>query len=497
MNSFFRRPESLWIHPDVLLVLPLSCGTAALPSRGWLILCQQGVDAPVNLLVDTGAQACAYAGDMSAVDTPPVSSAAILRFLRVTLHVAFAVLLAVGVLRLLMVESEAPRRYFFLALSIALAVIYLVGTVAEKRFSTGLSQRNPRRWAVLWLAVITVLWAVLMMGSVEFSWLVFPLFFLHLHLLPRWAGIVMVLVMTAGVVVAQWMSSGADVPPLPVVVGPVFGMAFAVATSKAYRLLYQEGENQRQAADELRRTRAELAATQHESGVLAERARLAREIHDTLAQGFSSIILVSRAARRSVSSGDMESAEESLAMVEATAAENLAEARNFVRGLSSPALAETSLAESLSRLCSQTQREARARGGSLRCSFRLDGEPIDLPQPYRVTLLRAAQASLANVWLHAKADSAVVSLSFLGSEVTLDVFDDGRGFELKSLADTVAGRADGSGFGLRSLRERVEAQRGTLTIESAPGEGTVVAIRLPLGGAENSVQEHGAGEHNG
>lgn len=404
----------------------------------------------------------------------------ILRFLRVTLHVGFAVLLGVGMVRLLMEPAGRPERFFFLGLSLLLAATYLVGTVAEKRFSTGTLQRNPRRFAALWLALITVMWAVLMLGSVEFSWLLFPLFFLHLHLLPRWAGITMVLLMTAGVVLAQWTASGEAFPPLPVVVGPVFGMAFSVATSKAYRLLYQEGESQRQAADELRRTRAELAATQHESGVLAERARLAREIHDTLAQGFSSIILVSRAALRSLDSGDLESTGESLAMVEATAAENLAEARNFVRGLSSPALAEASLVESLSRLCNKTQREAAARGGSLKCAFRLDGEPVDLPQPYKVTLLRAAQASLANVWLHAKAGSAVVSLAFLGSEVTLDVYDDGRGFEPGTLADTVAKRADGSGFGLRSLLGRVEAQGGTLAIESAPGEGTVVAIRLPL-----------------
>lgn len=417
---------------------------------------------------------------MSAVEAPPVTTGTILRFLRVTLHVGFAVLLGVAMLRLLTMDAGHHLKFLFLVLALLLAVIYLLGTVAEKRFSAGAMERNPRRFAVLWLAVITALWAVLMIGSVEFSWLVFPLFFLHLHLLPRWAALSAVVLMTAGVIVAQWISAGSSTPPLPVILGPVFGAAFAVATSKAYRLLYQEGENQRQAAEELRRTRAELAATQHEAGVLAERARLAREIHDTLAQGFSSIILVSRAALRSLESGDQESTKESLSMVEATAAENLAEARNFVRGLSSPALAETSLVESLSRLCAKTQREAAARGGSLKCSFRLDGEPTDLPQPFKVTLLRAAQASLANVWLHARARSAVVSLAFLGSEVTLDVYDDGRGFEPAKRADTVAARADGSGFGLRSLRERVEAQGGTLTIESAPGEGTVVAIRLPL-----------------
>lgn len=414
------------------------------------------------------------------MEESPVTSDAILRFLRVTLHVGFAVLLLVGVMRLLMEGHGHSARYVFLAVAAVLAAVYLVGTVAEKRFATTAAGRNPRRYAVLWLAVVTVLWAVLMLGSVDFSWLVFPLFFLQLHLLPRWAGVSMVALLTIGVAAAQWVASGAALPPIPVVVGPVFGAAFAVVTSKAYRLLYEEGENQRRAADELRRTRAELAATQHESGVLAERERLAREIHDTLAQGFSSIILVSRAALRSLDSHDAESTRESIAMVEATASENLAEARNFVRGLSAPVLSETSLVESLSRLCAKTQREAAARGGSLQCSFRLDGEPVDLPQPHQVTLLRAAQASLANVWRHAKARSAVVSLAFLGSEVTLDVFDDGCGFDPETLSGTESDRPDGSGFGLRSLRERVVAQGGTLTLESAQGEGTVVAIRLPL-----------------
>jgi signal transduction histidine kinase len=401
---------------------------------------------------------------MSAVDAPPVTSDAILRFLRVTLHVGFALLLAVAATRLLTVHLDRPERYVYLGLSVVLAAVYLLGTVAEKRFSAGATARNPRRWAYLWLGIVTVLWAVLLVGSAEFSWVVFPLFFLHLHLLPRWAGIAAVVVMTAGVITAQWLAGGTPAPQLAAVLGPVFGAAFAVVTSKAYRLLYQEGENQRRAADELRRTRAELAATQHEAGVLAERARLAREIHDTLAQGFSSIILVSRAAGRSLESGDLESTRESIAMVAATASENLSEARNFVRGLSSPALEGTSLVESLARLCEKTQLEAAARGVNLNCTFRVDGDPVDLPQPYRVTLLRAAQASLANVWLHAKAGTAVVSLAYLDTEVTLDVYDDGRGFEPSSLAGAVAGRADGSGFGLVSLRQRVAAQSGTLEI---------------------------------
>jgi len=112
----------------------------------------------------------------------------------------------------------------------------------------------------------------------------------------------------------------------------------------------------------------------------------------------------------------------------------------------------------------------------------VDGEPQELPQPVRVTLLRAAQASLANVREHARATTAVVSVAFLGTEVTMDVYDDGTGFDPSGPAGAASaeGAADGSGYGLRSLSERVAALDGSLAVESAPGEGTVVAIRLPV-----------------
>lgn len=413
--------------------------------------------------------------------TPASSSQGILRFLRVTLHVGFAVLLGVALARLLTGGAPVPQRYSLAAVALVLACVYLAGTVLEKRHAAGRSGLDPRRYAVVWLAIVTVLWGVLLAGSSEFSWIAFPLFFLHLHVLPRWTALLTVALMTAAVIASQWTSSGLPLPQLAMVLGPVFGAVFAVVTAMAYRALYREGENQRRAADELRRTRAELAQTQHDAGVLAERERLAREIHDTLAQGFSSIVLVSRAAEKSLAAGDTVTAGERLAIVRQTASDNLAEARSFVRGLTSPQLQETSLVESLRRLCAKTEVEAAARGVGLRCRFELDGGPVELPQPYKVTLLRAAQSSLANVWIHAHASTAVVTLAFLGSEVTLDIYDDGVGFDPSTLAGSVAGRPDGSGFGLRSLRERVTALKGSLELESAPGDGTVVAVRLPLG----------------
>lgn len=130
-----------------------------------------------------------------------------------------------------------------------------------------------------------------------------------------------------------------------------------------------------------------------------------------------------------------------------------------------------------------TETNAAAEGPGLRCRFELDGDPAELPQPHRVTLLRAAQASLANIRDHAKASNAVVTLAFLGSEVTLDIYDDGVGFDPAGLAARMDAREDGSGFGIPSLRERVTELKGSLDLESASGEGTVVAIRLPLNDA--------------
>jgi signal transduction histidine kinase len=130
-----------------------------------------------------------------------------------------------------------------------------------------------------------------------------------------------------------------------------------------------------------------------------------------------------------------------------------------------------------------TEAETAARGTLLRCRLDVEGVPVELPATHQTALLRAAQASLANVRVHAQASTAVVTLSFLGPDVTMDIYDDGTGFDPAALP----ARPDGSGYGLTSLRDRVAALHGQLDIESAPGEGTVVAIRLPLGQAPGSA----------
>lgn len=412
------------------------------------------------------------------------SAATILRVLRVCLHVGFAVLLLVAVVRLLTGAGRTGSPVAVIAglgLSALLAVVYLAGTLLEKRHASHPARFNPLPYAGWWLGAVMLLWLLLLLVSGDFAWVAFPLFFLQLHLLPRHLALTAIAASTALLVGALWFHSR-ETPDgglqLAMVLGPVFGAGFAVVTGLAYRALFLEAENQRIVADDLRRTRAELAQTQHDAGMLAERERLAREIHDTLAQGFSSIVLMGRSAEKALDDHDIPAARERLRIVQDTASANLGEARSFVRGLRSPDLVESGLVDTLRRLCEKTETEAAARGTALRCRFELVGSPVDLPNTYQTTLLRAAQASLANVWAHAQARAAVVTLSFLGEQVTMDVFDDGIGFESSTASGTA--RGDGTGVGLQSLGERLAALDGSLEIESAPGEGTVVAIRLPL-----------------
>lgn len=395
---------------------------------------------------------------------PVLTGDAVLRGLRWALHISVTVLLIVGAVRAIGSQPGTGVIWAVLGLSVAFAVVYSLGIVALGR--------RPE----VWLATVTALWVALMLLHPDFTWLAFPLFFLHMHLLRIWHGLLSVVVLTGVVVAAQWWSLGAA--EVAALLGPGFGAAAAVVMTLAYQALYAENQQQRTALEQLRLTREELVASQREAGAMAERERMAREIHDTLAQGFSSVVLLSRAAESSLSSTDYCAAREQVATIRSTAGENLEEARRFVTSLQSGQSERQPLAESLQRACQSVEAQAAARGDGLRCRLAINGDPVPLPAAQGVALLRAAQASLSNVVQHAQASTAVITLTYLGEAVLLDVVDDGAGFDV----DQVPGpRADGSGYGLVSVRERIEALGGEFRAESTPDSGTAVAVRLPAG----------------
>ncbi|MEU1071987.1 sensor histidine kinase [Streptomyces sp. NPDC005878] len=388
------------------------------------------------------------------MDSRPHAPAA--RLLRLCLHALLA-----GLLALVAVRSTGDAAVY--AAVGAMAAVYAAGVLSP-------AVRPRTRAGAWWLGALCAAWLVLLALSPDALWVAFPLYFLQLHLLPRRWGPPTVLA-TAGAAIASFLLHGERVTP-GAFIGPLLGAAVAVATVLGYEALYRESERRRELIEELVSTRAGLAEAERAAGTLAERERLAREIHDTLAQGLSSIQLLLRAAERAL--GPDDPARAHVEQARTAAQDNLAEARRFVRALTPPGLERASLPGALERLCASTPEPA--------VRFGVSGTPVELPTPYEVALLRIAQSALANTVQHAAAQRAEITLSFMDTSVALDVVDDGRGFEPGRERPFGTG-----GFGLPAMRSRARSLGGTLSVESAPGQGTAVAITLPLPARERGA----------
>ncbi|MFD4207385.1 sensor histidine kinase [Micromonospora tulbaghiae] len=383
-----------------------------------------------------------------------------IRALAWCLHLLIAGLLVLAAGRA--VADDRPHAGLIVVTAAAFGLTYAAGPFLPRI-------RRSRRAAAWWLAAVGAVWLLLLGLSPDAIWVAFPLYFLQLHLLPRRAGLAAVIVTAAAAVAGFAAHTGSFTPA--VAIGPTLGAAVAVGVVWGYQALYRESEQRRRLIEELTATRADLARAQHTAGVLAERERLAREIHDTLAQGLSSIQLLLRAAERALP-GRTDAAAGHVDAARQVAVDNLAEARRFVAALTPPALEGTTLAGALERLCTTTS--ARHR---LTARFHLVGDPVSLSTAQEVALLRIAQSALANTVRHARATTAEVTLSRLGDHVALHVVDDGHGFDPEQ---TPAPDADSGGFGLAAMRARMDTLGGTLTVESAPGHGTALTARLPL-----------------
>jgi signal transduction histidine kinase len=201
----------------------------------------------------------------------------------------------------------------------------------------------------------------------------------------------------------------------------------------------------------------------------AERERLAREVHDTLAQGYMSIVVLAQTAAAGLPPRT-EGVAERLALIEEVARENLAEARAMVAAFAPVALDSATLVEALQRLVGRFGRET---GLAPRLDTAALRDGVDLSRSEEVVLLRGAQEALANVRRHASATAVVLRVSRVGTgesaQVSVHVEDDGVGFD----------PSDAAGVGLAGLRDRAEEVGGALDVVSAPGQGTRVTVRVP------------------
>ncbi|MEV3856043.1 sensor histidine kinase [Streptomyces sp. NPDC050095] len=380
------------------------------------------------------------------------------------MHAAFFLLLAVSLARFLLRHPGGTRTPWIVALSVVLAVVYVLGLVRVTTRPSAVAQR-------VWLTLVVAVWVVLVVLAPSFAWCAVPLFYTGLRMLPTRASLVLVTLLTGLVIFAQLRLSGRWDPDL--VLGPPAVVLIATAV---FLTMERQAARQRALIDDLIRTRRELAAAERREGTLAERQRLSMEIHDTLAQGLSSQQMLLQAADR-VWDADPGKARAHVRTAGSVAEHNLTEARRFVHDLA-PADLVHGLEQALRTVAERESGEHLTVHVHVDPLGEADGTPR-LPDRVQGALLRIAQGALANVREHSGAATAAITLTLLDDQVVLDVADDGHGFDPASLPGSPSGVR---GHGVPAIRARVRQLGGTLTIESAPGEGTVVSASIPLEG---------------
>ncbi len=377
-------------------------------------------------------------------------------------HLVFAVVWGTAIVIVLV---EPPGRYgrgvevaCLLGVVLAYAVLALRGLV-----------QNAVGWgaaylAVAWGLVLTVQW----LNPDTQTWVLFFILFPQMWaMLGRRLATRGTFVVVGAFALIKWLTSDrTSGMAMSIIVSSVISIGLSLALGLFIHRIITEAESRAETIDELRLAQDRLAAAERDRGVHEERERLSREIHDTLAQGFTSLLALSRAADAALARGDVGTARERLDLIERTAADNLREARLIVAELTPGHLQSRTLAEALDRLVAAVSAET-----TIDARLVVAGEPTALGGGTEVVLLRTAQEALSNVRRHSRAQRAGVELSYADPDrVVLEVSDDGRGFVRSSTTP---------GFGLDGVTARVAELGGEVTVTSAPGEGTRLRLEVP------------------
>jgi signal transduction histidine kinase len=347
----------------------------------------------------------------------------------------------------------------------------LLGVAVWIHLVHGLPRRAltvTRGWIMLFglfLALGTLLW-----WNEAYTFLMFGIYSLTFAYSGGfWNGLVISLVPT-GMWVAEWIVS--DLPNSAVAT-PLFVWLTANLISYFTHQVAAQNRELSALVAEISATRDALAVEERRRGTLEERARMAGEIHDTLAQGFTSIVLLSKGTNARLHDLDGEKLRTNLGLIERTARDNLAEARRLVEALRPASLDDASLTDAIRRVA-----ERHASETATSVTVGVSGKSRPLGGSGDVVLLRAAQEALANIRKHANASSVEVHLGFGRELAVLAIKDDGDGFDPTSPATPVAGGVGGQGLGI--LADRVESVGGSFSTESVPGVGTTLTVRVPI-----------------
>ena len=374
-------------------------------------------------------------------------------------HILTATILVVAIL--MSVQMSLPLAVLNLLLLSVFAALYFVGSFYLERMNVA--------WKLAWLVALTVVWIADILIASAGIYLLFVLFFLYLRILGMVWGSIAVIFGTAvsvGIQFPQGLSFGG-------VMGPVVSALVTVAIFYAFKSLHEINTERTALIRELVDTRQQLAETERAAGVAGERQRIAHEIHDTLAQGLSSIQMLLHAANRDLDGEvNVDKARERIDLARHTAADNLQEARAMIAALQPVALSQTSLVGALERMA-----DGFAATGELDIAVESDGAVHQLPMKLEAVLLRIAQGAVGNVVKHAHATRARITVTYNDEGVRVDIVDNGEGFDV----DAVQSRPAGLGhIGLAAMKRRAEEVSGEVIIESTPGHGTAVSVSVPL-----------------
>ena len=333
----------------------------------------------------------------------------------------------------------------------------------------------------LWLMVLTGVWVADSLVSAVAVYWVFILFFVYMRAFNDWVGLTWVglgLGVSIGIQIPGGLTLGG-------VVGPILSALVVVASNYAFTTIARVSKERQQLIDELLATRKQLADTEREAGVAQERERLAHEIHDTVAQGLSSIQMLLHAAERDLDATGLDpeqlaAPKRRMETARRAASNNLAETRAMIAALTPAPLTETSLGEALSRIAADL---SAAGGPSI--EVETDGEATQLPMRAEAGLLRIAQGAVSNAVKHSGATRVRVTLTYNPEEVRLDVVDNGRGFDVAAQEVKPTGLGH---LGLDAMRTRAAELGGELVVESAPGGPTAVSVAIP--GNINRKEDH-------
>jgi signal transduction histidine kinase len=392
---------------------------------------------------------------------PPLSE----RGWRITvlgLHVVFVLLLTIAVVTIVLSPFEAPKAVLLAALGV-LAVAYAL-------FGAPAMEPQDQRRAAVYLTVLVLVFGVLAWFEPSLLFLLFlgyPQVWFLSETVTR--GILWTIALATASTVGPFVAWTRGEEPISGPAQTLVGLTFSLAMGFWIFRVLEQSQQRARLIRELERTRAQLATAERERGVLAERERLAREVHDTLAQGYTSIVVLAQTAAAQLPDG-ADAARDRLALIEEVARDNLQEARAVVAAFAPVGLEGSTLVEALERLA---ERFGRETGLAVRVdTSALDGG-VALRRDEEVVLLRGAQEALTNVRRHADASSVAIRLSAVGEgearQVSVHVEDDGVGFD----------PAHAWGAGLDGLRGRVASVGGEVDVASSPGEGTRVTVRVP------------------